>query len=193
MRPRPAQSADQASQAFRPEDSPFYFPGREEFDEAGRDPRFTDIYDREGDEFAVLRREAYLIQLAAANALKEYKKTGNVPTLAEMREQMPEFAALAAEGGSEPPAVAGGLTPRPANIDESDEICYDESNNSHLKPPAIAGGSDLKRSLDAYGREIFIEKEDERGKPTVWYKFDSKGRKQRMIKKGHTTLIEQVE
>jgi len=37
---------------------------------------------------------------------------------------------------------------------------------------------DLMRGIDAYGREIFIESEDERtGKPTVWYMLDRAGHK----------------
>jgi len=35
---------------------------------------------------------------------------------------------------------------------------------------------DLTRSVDGYGREIFIESKDERsGKPTVWYHIDKNG------------------
>jgi hypothetical protein len=36
---------------------------------------------------------------------------------------------------------------------------------------------ELKRDFDAYGREIFIEKECEpSGKPEIWYRFDRKGK-----------------
>lgn len=37
----------------------------------------------------------------------------------------------------------------------------------------------LTRTLNDYGHEIFIEEEDERGKPIIWYSLDSKGRKQK--------------
>ena len=36
--------------------------------------------------------------------------------------------------------------------------------------------TDLKRGVDGYGRDIFIEKECEyNGRPIIWYQYDSKG------------------
>jgi len=44
---------------------------------------------------------------------------------------------------------------------------------------------DLKRGVDGYGREMFIEKEFEyNGKPIVWYQYDSKGK---LIRKDRST------
>lgn len=48
--------------------------------------------------------------------------------------------------------------------------------------PALLGH--LKRSLDKNDREIFVEQEDERGKPIVWYYYDTTGRLVRYNHKG---------
>ncbi|MFN0277766.1 MAG: hypothetical protein ACKVRN_04095 [Pyrinomonadaceae bacterium] len=52
-----------------------------------------------------------------------------------------------------------------------------------------ASVSSLKRALNDYGHEIFVEQEDERGKPMIWYTFDSKGRKQKHIRDGNGVRI----
>jgi hypothetical protein len=149
----------------------YYFPGREEYVEAGRDPRFDCLYEDESEANYRLRREAYLIEAACAKARKEYLKTGKAPKLAEMLAKM-----------SEPPALAG---------------CQIVEQESTYWPPTDAGGSDktsgLRRSFDAYGREIFIEKDGMNGKPDIWYDFDSKGRKRLKLRKGNTVLIEKLE
>lgn len=62
------------------------FPGCEEYDAAMRDPRFVGLSGREDDEAPLLRREAHLIQLARADALRSYERTGKAPPLAEHRE-----------------------------------------------------------------------------------------------------------
>ena len=42
-----------------------------------------------------------------------------------------------------------------------------------MKRPSVY---DLKRSVDSYGREIWVEKEREYdGWPVIWYKVDEKG------------------
>ncbi|MFN0279056.1 MAG: hypothetical protein ACKVRN_10700 [Pyrinomonadaceae bacterium] len=47
----------------------------------------------------------------------------------------------------------------------------------------------LKHALNDYGHEIFVEQEDERGKPVIWYSFDSKGRKQKHTRDGNGVRI----
>ncbi len=43
--------------------------------------------------------------------------------------------------------------------------------------------SGLKQTQNDYGRDIWIEEEDEHtGKPKIWYSFDSKGRKQKHVR-----------
>lgn len=59
------------------------------------------------------------------------------------------------------------------------------------KPNGLPPG--LHHSIDAYGREIFIEHQDNSGKPLVWYQFDSKQKLQKKELKGHTVVIETPE
>lgn len=58
------------------------------------------------------------------------------------------------------------------------------SQTSHSCPerPALLGH--LKRSFDKNDREIFVEKEDENGKPIVWYYYDTTGQLSRYENKG---------
>lgn len=52
---------------------------------------------------------------------------------------------------------------------------------------------DLKRGLDTYGREIFIQRKDEiTGKPTVWYRFDRQGKLQRHERKSLYINVENL-
>ncbi|MFN0278534.1 MAG: AAA family ATPase [Pyrinomonadaceae bacterium] len=54
--------------------------------------------------------------------------------------------------------------------------------------------TDLKRGFDGYGREIFIEKEDEyTGKPIIWYNYDSKKRVRRFERDVAGILVKMVE
>jgi hypothetical protein len=53
--------------------------------------------------------------------------------------------------------------------------------------------SGLKRTLNDYGDEIFVESEDKRGKPVVWYSLDSKGRKQKHTRDGNGVRISRDE
>lgn len=47
-------------------------------------------------------------------------------------------------------------------------------------PPPAGIPQETKHSLNAYGKDIWIEKEDEyTGKPILWYSLDSKGRRQK--------------
>jgi len=48
-------------------------------------------------------------------------------------------------------------------------------------PPDPMAGLTLR--LDGYGREIFVEEMGTNGKPTVWYDYDSKGRRKRWTRK----------
>jgi len=51
----------------------------------------------------------------------------------------------------------------------------------------------LRHTLDAYGRNIWIESEDNNGKPTLWYRYDSKNRLCRMENKGYFITTTRVE
>jgi len=44
----------------------------------------------------------------------------------------------------------------------------------------------MQRSVDAYGKEIFVEKQDERGRPVIWYKLNRRGNRMRYLRKGST-------
>ena len=75
-----------------PQVNPYYFPGREEYDEANNHPRYEGIFSREDADARRLRRESYLIESATAEARRIYLKTGKAPRLAEMLRKYPEFA-----------------------------------------------------------------------------------------------------
>jgi hypothetical protein len=52
---------------------------------------------------------------------------------------------------------------------------------------------DLTPGIDGYGREIFIESEDEyTGKPTVWYKFDAKGNNVQCVRNGFCITVKRL-
>lgn len=145
----------------------FDFPGCGEYDAANDDPRFDDIYDREDEEAYRLRREAYLLEMARSMARQEHLRTGHTPGLKEM------MAKINAE--YEEPHRDMSLAP----VESADTVYV----------PPVPG---TRRSLNAYGREIFIEEEDQAGKPMVWYDFDAKGNKRRMERNGTTISAERV-
>ncbi len=187
----------------------YYFPGREEYTEAGRDPRFNNIYDREGEEFALLRREAYKIEAACAKARQEYLKTGSAPTLAEMLARMRD--AETAQKGSPPyeggvaAASADGVVFSPDKMLQDGGGAVDGPLEPDGKPEAFRTSSGtagngknvpmagLQRATNEYGREIFIEKEDNNGKRRVWYERDKKGGLWRRERKIHGIFSERVE
>jgi len=54
--------------------------------------------------------------------------------------------------------------------------------------------SSLKKTKNDYGKDIWIEEEDEHtGKPVIWYSFDSKGRKQKHVRDSLSVRITQDE
>ena len=65
------------------------------------------------------------------------------------------------------------------------------------RPPSArqlrASLSGLKHTRDDHGKEIWIESEDHRGKPVVWYSFDSKGRKQKHVRDANGVSISRNE
>lgn len=51
----------------------------------------------------------------------------------------------------------------------------------------------LRHTLDAYGRDIWIESEDNNGKPMLWFRYDSNNRLCRMENKGYFITTTRVE
>lgn len=196
--PGPGQRAEAAAPVNNPHD----FPGCEEYDAAKADPRFYSMYTREDEEDYKLRREYNLLENARNLARKEYLETGKTPTLAEMLARPSDGG-----NGSQLPSSARGMNgeiPRPSDNGSEDiiENAPDTaSTHAGVVPPADAGGSDnsgemagIKRSFDGYGREIFIEREDERGEPLIWTVTESKGNKFRKVRKPNIGIfVERVE
>ncbi len=192
--PEPGQATGSAAPDKNPDD----FPGCEEYDDAKNDPRFYSMYTREDEADHQLRREYNVLGNSRHLARKEYLKTGTAPTLAEMLARAPDDG-----NGSEPPASAAGMD---VGIPGHSDNGYENMNlnvpdttpgRAEIVRPTEAGGSDtpgLKRSLDGYGREIFIEEEAENGEPLIWYQYDSKGNKHRKTRKPNVgILVERVE
>lgn len=75
--------------------------------------------------------------------------------------------------------------PAPNGMPASDQ--NEESSEAPAKrayPVRAALLSHLKRSFDNNDREIFVEREDENGKPIVWYLYDTTGQLSRYENKG---------
>lgn len=70
---------------------------------------------------------------------------------------------------------AGGLTSESEVASRHNGHSDDESDRAKLQPPEEAGGFGLKRSTDHNGDEIFVESEDDSGRPIVWYQPRSNG------------------
>ncbi|HVF47660.1 MAG TPA: AAA family ATPase [Pyrinomonadaceae bacterium] len=157
-----------------------YFPGSDEYDEAGRDTKFEGIDQRDDAEARNLRRESYLIQTARTGAQKIYEKTGICPPLRDN----PDYAEFLKSGmagasatdddpaGAEPPALAGDTDLSAHNI-----------TRGHPTP------EHPRHEVDAYGEDIWVEQQDERGKRMIWLKADSNGRMKRYRRTADTTIL----
>jgi len=64
------------------------------------------------------------------------------------------------------------------------------AGSPHARRPALPPG--LRRSLDGYDREIFIEQQDPLGRPTIWYQYDGNTLK-RMERQGFAIVVSRVE
>lgn len=204
----PPPEAEQSAAAAAVVKKTYDFPGCEEYDSARSDPRFSSMYTDEDDEDYRLRREYADIDRARADAREEYLETGEAPTLAEMLARGPTAAANGS--GSELHVLVGGAEAATEGwLDngfdgESTTQPDTTSTNAGVVAPANTGGSDisagrradltgLRRSLDNNGREIFIEKEHDHGKPVVWYRYDAKGKLHRWERKGYACLGDRVD
>src|SRR5436305_171222 len=88
--------------------------------------------------------------------LKTDDWTAGIPACVSHNSNTPEYATAATQ--NEP-------VPLPPQIDPQ-----------IVKTGPMTG---LKRAINAYDKEIFIEQESERGKPRIWYSFDNRGAKKR--------------
>ena len=163
---------------YDPTTNVYYFPGCEEYDDETDNPRFEDRFEREDKEGHLLRRKYYLIEAARARAHRIYKQTGVAPPLADDPEYS-EFVESLLSGGKVAESTDALFDIEAAEVEDSDCKITD------MEPS-------LKRSLDGYGREIFVESEDANGKPMVWYKVDSNGTKFRHERKGFAVIGERV-
>lgn len=181
---------ERSRKPFDPKEHPYYFPGREEYDAAKSDPKFrvltSDIPD---DECMRLNREQYLIESATARASEIYKKTGITPKLAEDK-QYAEFMALASaqqelnnDQQHQPQINADEADKAKDNLSRSASSASSAVNGHHSPATTKRSAADimnsdplLKHALNAYGKDIWIIEEDERGKPKKWHSLDSKGR-----------------
>ena len=85
---------------------------------------------------------------------------------------------------SETHVSAGGLTSESEDVSRHNEHSDDESDPSKPQPSVGAVGFGLKRSTDHNGDEIFVESEDDSGRPIVWYQRRSNGGLTRWHRKG---------
>ncbi|MFN0279698.1 MAG: AAA family ATPase [Pyrinomonadaceae bacterium] len=156
----------------------YYFPGREEYDEAKNDPKFRLLADPnipdDDPRYALLMREYCIIDNASYRASQAYKKTGITPKLNEDK-QYAEFKrsedtlVLMNAASAFRNSVGGQMTDSKISLIEDDLAGGTGDEDKSVLAP------NLKRSQNAYGDEIWVEEEDYRGKPMIWYSFDSKG------------------
>lgn len=150
----------------------YYFPGREEFEAVSADAKYDDIYLREDAEAYMLRREAFLIDVATANARKAFIETGIAPTFTEACAEIPELWAMI-HGETYEPEPEAGLADAPADLPV--EPSSQPAEPRDLSPREKLEELGYERSLDRNGREIFVVSRDEQGVADVWYRFDSNG------------------
>lgn len=65
--------------------------------------------------------------------------------------------------------------------------------DADLPSESPPGPVNLKRALDGYGKEIFIESETERGEPKVWYKRNRQGSLHQYTRESSGIVIRKVE
>lgn len=171
---------DEEAEEFDPTKAWNYFPGREEFDAAKKDQRFDDIYGREDATARALGRESYLIEVATANARRQYLKTGHAPTFAEAwAEVMEEERKRVQKANGLEGEMSGEAGDGVSDFDEG------VKRQPRKKSPSEIFGTTtpLTPSYDGYGNQIFVETFDEHtSKPTVWYQADKKGNKFRFVR-----------
>ena len=160
----------------------FYFPGREEYNAASDSPRFdkSDFISWPLE----LKREYGLIERAAADARKAYLKTGVAPKLSENKEYREFMEALKAKAenpnSADPPEDTHELA---SNNDRDEDVEPPEETLLENEPPP-------RSAFDGYGREIFIESEDENGRPIVWYQYDRNGTRHRKKRTSCGIIVE---
>jgi len=83
---------------------------------------------------------------------------------------------------------------------DSNDMSVSDPNRELYEVPAISAHpkrtallSHLKRSFDKNECEIFVEKEDERGKPIVWYRYNTTGQLSRYQFRGFGSLGRHVD
>jgi AAA domain len=176
-------------------------------DEEGYDPH----------EQAMLSREGYLIESARADAHMAYEKTGVAPRL-RGHPGYKEFIECVGSGGApfanDGVSASDDLSPVAFPLDVRQSCAFPDGDEKSHGGFASTGGvaaevligpageaqlrrtsngaaeEGLKRATDGYDREIFIEKEDERGQPLVWYRFDKHGNKFRHERRGTSIMID---
>jgi len=182
---------ERTPQPYDPTTSEYYFPGREEYDEAKNDPKFRLLLDPsipdDDPRYRLLMREYSIIDNACARARQIYKKTGITPKLGEDAEYAEFMKAVSEQCQSKnaqqrQPQINADEADKSKNISPISASSVSSAVNEHNPPvttkdPESAG---LKHTLNEYGRDIWIEEVDDyTGKPKVWYSYDSNGRKQK--------------
>lgn len=154
-----------------------HFPGSAEYDEVLQDSRFEGIDERGDPEAHSLRRERFLIQAARGRAQQICEKTGKCPVLNDD----PDYAEFLRNGIGHATGAGHGTAPGPAHAADDPAA----EGNAHSAPSP----EHPRHELDAYGKDIWVEKVDERGKGVVWIKLDSNGRRKRYRRDGQGTIM----
>ena len=129
------------------------------------------MFDTGDEEDLALQREYGLIESACARARKQYLDSGTFTHLADD----PQYVEFQTFG------YAGRPTQHPLQTDSNEDPRYEntgsiDDNGRTGESPELSPFAGLKHSLDPNGREIYIEREDARGKPVVWYICRKDGR-----------------
>lgn len=179
----------------KPDDS-YYFPGHEEYDAALNDPRYDFMIfdedetdeddDAEREENELLRVEYMYLEFVRTDASEDYEKTGKAPRLVESLGQLLESRdPEEIEDRAAIQRILDRIRGRDAAATEAEAVA-EEADTSLDEGQAVNKSTvadvpedsvpvpGTKLSYDYYGEKIFVEKEDERGKPVIWYKYDKK-------------------
>ncbi len=167
-----------ARQAMAPETAPtYYFPGREEFEAATADPKFKKMFETGDEEDVSLQKEYGIIERACARARKDYEEYGTFTPLANN----PEYNEFRIYGIAGRPDGNPMSTVPETSASTATHIPPRSQDEEHPSNEPFDPFAHLKYSIDANGRDIFVEKENAHGKPVVWYIRRRDGRFSSMV------------
>lgn len=154
------------------------------------------MYTRDDEADYRLRREYCLLENARHHAREEYLRTGHTPTLEEMLANGEEPGKRDGRMGEGETGSTGRTESGAAEMAGTEAAAEAGAGAANGKQPTANGRPDLssmKRDLDGYGREIFVEKEEKNGQRMVWYQRDKYGKLYRKTRRFTSIVYDLIE